>query len=311
LHPDVWKGANKKFRKIPHEKLEREQLAAPKTEEKWQKKIDKEQKKRDKKAEKMKEIGLDMPTSVLASPSIALQQRLADQDELKQVEEQEVAPTGAIEPPNDVPKDEVAVKASKKTKKEKKGKKGKNDEPEAAPEAEKVAPAATVEPPVNVTKDDVAAKASKKSKKEKKSKKGTKDDAEAASESKPVLEPTDTAMKSDAEDRSQPQDVEDASVAEAVEEGADKGSTKKKQKLSKAERKVLNADKRAEKKAKKLAEKSTAAPELADVGDAAEKAPEETAADATPIQRQSSLPTSFRLVNSTTLRSKARAAARS
>ncbi|KIW31845.1 hypothetical protein, variant [Cladophialophora immunda] len=124
LHPDVWKGANKKFRKIPHEKLERERLAAPKTEEQWQKIIDKEQRRRDKKATKMKAIGLDMPSSTLTAPAAALSQKLAGQEELKQVEnERNVNP--AIEPPSDLAEDKVAVDGGKKSKKEKKQKKEK------------------------------------------------------------------------------------------------------------------------------------------------------------------------------------------
>ncbi|KIV79089.1 hypothetical protein PV11_06675 [Exophiala sideris] len=134
LHPDVWKGADKKFRKIPHEKLEREKLAAPKTVEQWQKKVDKEQRKRELKAEKLKSLGIDMPVSILASPADALQQRLAAEEETKQVEDAESAPTGLIEPPEGLPKDEVAIKESKKSKKDKK----KKADAEPAAEAETV-----------------------------------------------------------------------------------------------------------------------------------------------------------------------------
>ncbi|EXJ71745.1 uncharacterized protein A1O5_05554 [Cladophialophora psammophila CBS 110553] len=131
LHPDVWKGANKKFRKIPHEKLERERLAAPKTEEQWQKKIEKEQRRRDKKAKKMKEIGLDMPSSTLTTPSTALSQKLAAGEGLKQIENEQDAPALAIQPASDLSDDKVAVEEGKKSKKEKKKnktKKGKTDE---------------------------------------------------------------------------------------------------------------------------------------------------------------------------------------
>ena len=154
VHPDVWKGANKKYRKIPHEKLEREQLAAPKTEEKWQKKIDKEQRKRDKKAEKMKAIGLEMPASTLTSPSVALKQILSDQIETKDTKEEKATATGAIEPPADVPKDEVAIKASKKSKKEKKTKKGKKDESEALSEPQQALQ--SIEPSVEEDAKDEA-----------------------------------------------------------------------------------------------------------------------------------------------------------
>merc|ERR1711939_886152 len=129
LHPDVWKGADKKFRKIPHEKLEREKLAAPKTEGQWQKKVDKEQRRRDQKAKKLQAIGLEMPVSTLTSPAKALQERLAAQEEPAQIESTDSGPTGMLEPPENIPKDDVAVKQAQKTKKDKKKKKA---EPNAA-----------------------------------------------------------------------------------------------------------------------------------------------------------------------------------
>lgn len=114
LHPDVWKGANKKYRKVPHDKLERERLAAPKSEIQWEKKINKEQKKRDKKAAKLASIGLEMPRSILASPSDALtQQKLLDRqlaDETEASIIRDTKPAGLLEPPNGLPKDEVAIK---------------------------------------------------------------------------------------------------------------------------------------------------------------------------------------------------------
>lgn len=114
LHPDVWKGANKKYRKVPHDKLDRERLAAPKSETQWEKKINKEQKKRDKKAAKLASIGLEMPRSILASPSDALtQQKLLDQqlaDETEAAIIRDTQPAGLLEPVNGLPKDEVAIK---------------------------------------------------------------------------------------------------------------------------------------------------------------------------------------------------------
>jgi nucleolar protein 15 len=75
VHADTFKGANKKFRKIPHEKLEREKLAAPKSVEQWQKKNDREKKKRDKKAKKLKDtLGYDVPEVTLKDPKEAVEQ---------------------------------------------------------------------------------------------------------------------------------------------------------------------------------------------------------------------------------------------
>ncbi|KIV89066.1 hypothetical protein PV10_08677 [Exophiala mesophila] len=156
LHPDVWKGANKKYRKVPHDKLEREKLAAPKSEVEWQKKIDKEQKRRDKKAAKLAKLGLEMPHSTLASPSDALkQQQLLDQEMADGAEViRDAEPAGLLEPPNGLPKDEVVIKKSaedetvkdsKKSKKSK-SKKNKSDSEPAPPVAKPVEEVAVAEP---------------------------------------------------------------------------------------------------------------------------------------------------------------------
>ncbi|KAK4934975.1 nucleolar protein [Elasticomyces elasticus] len=199
LHPDVWKGADKKFRKIPHEKLEREKLAAPKTVEQWQKKVDKEQRKRELKAEKLKSLGIDMPGSILASPADALQQRLAAEEETKQIEDAESAPTGLIEPPEGLPKDEVAIKESKKSKKDKK----KKADAEPAAEAETVVDQET----------PAEAKPKAAAKKDKKKKAG--------------LESTEPAT----------QTVDDASAVDEVEVRAD-GKVKKEKKEKKEKKKT-------------------------------------------------------------------------
>ncbi|KAJ9607688.1 nucleolar protein [Cladophialophora chaetospira] len=311
LHSDVWKGANKKFRKIPHEKLEREQLAAPKSEEKWQKKVDKEQRKRDKKAEKLKAIGLDMPASTLTSPSAALKKRLTDQEEPKQIEDEQTAPVGAIEPPPDVPKDEVAVKQAKKSKKEKKSKQEKSDATQAVSDFEPVvdtpeAPAQSKEETKKkkkVKKNEVehvadpvvdTPEASAQAKTGKKNKKTKKNEVEF------VAGPTPAEVSEDAPaDEAEPLRVDDEPVLDNAEEdlaasavntadGEATNSTEKKlskaqrKKLSKAEKKVINADrkalqaeKRALRQAEKLAKHSDVTPQATDGDDADEEAPED------------------------------------
>ena len=47
LHPDLWKGANKRFKRVPYTMLEKKALEAPKTAKQWEKKNAKEQKKRE------------------------------------------------------------------------------------------------------------------------------------------------------------------------------------------------------------------------------------------------------------------------
>lgn len=68
LHPDVWKGANKKFHKVPNTKLEGQMLAAPKSAEKWDSKKAKEEARRKKKAKSLEQIGYEMPSGPIAEP---------------------------------------------------------------------------------------------------------------------------------------------------------------------------------------------------------------------------------------------------
>ncbi|KAL2430444.1 putative RNA-binding protein [Exophiala dermatitidis] len=139
LHPDVWKGADKKYRKIPHEKLEREKLAAPKTADKWQKKVEKEQRKREEKAKKLKAIGVDMPASTLTNPADVVKDKLITAEEPKKAIEGSKPDTA-----------EKEAKESKKEKKDKKDKKDKkNKDKTGNVEEEKAAPnqdAVSVEP---------------------------------------------------------------------------------------------------------------------------------------------------------------------
>ena len=117
LHPALWKGANKRFRKVPYIMLQKRALEAPKTAEQWETKNAKEQKKREQKAEKMKDFGYEMKLPRLKNPQEVLEQRKlqnAEQQKLLRVaEEVQDGPLGAIEPPQGLPKDEVAMEAEK------------------------------------------------------------------------------------------------------------------------------------------------------------------------------------------------------
>ncbi|KAK1979468.1 hypothetical protein LZ30DRAFT_726229 [Colletotrichum cereale] len=59
LHEDVWKGANKRFKKIPWSKIAAGEIAKPRTESNWTHKVSKEEKKRLERAQKLKEIGYE------------------------------------------------------------------------------------------------------------------------------------------------------------------------------------------------------------------------------------------------------------
>ncbi|KAJ3050622.1 MKI67 FHA domain-interacting nucleolar phosphoprotein [Rhizophlyctis rosea] len=59
LHPDTWKGANKKFRVIPHNKIQREKHNKTKTPEQHTKLVDKLVKSESKKRKKLEELGIE------------------------------------------------------------------------------------------------------------------------------------------------------------------------------------------------------------------------------------------------------------
>ena len=112
LHEDVWKGANKKFRRIPHQRIEREKLAAPKSVEAWEKKNQREQKKRDKKAKELKEtIGYEMPEVKLKDPKAALEEaKMLEQksdETVKAIEEVSAQPTKSIEAAKETPTEPI------------------------------------------------------------------------------------------------------------------------------------------------------------------------------------------------------------
>ncbi|EKV19485.1 Ribosomal biogenesis protein Gar2 [Penicillium digitatum] len=63
LHPEIWKGANRRFKVTPWNLIEKKRLAKGKTREQWSKSIESEQKKRQAKINKLKALGyeLDLP----------------------------------------------------------------------------------------------------------------------------------------------------------------------------------------------------------------------------------------------------------
>jgi nucleolar protein 15 len=125
LHPDVWKGANKRFKKVPFNKIEKRKLEEPKTKDKWTGKIAREQGKRVAKAEKMKGMGYEYDLPKIQTVDEALEKKkLAQETEAKAIKSAIEAkePAGANEPPNGVPEDALALAKENKSKKGKKGK---------------------------------------------------------------------------------------------------------------------------------------------------------------------------------------------
>ncbi|KAJ5176391.1 uncharacterized protein N7482_002268 [Penicillium canariense] len=128
LHPEVWKGANRRFKRTPWNQIERKRLLKGKTREQWSKRIDQEQRKRVAKADKLKALGYE----------IDLPQLKAVEDVPVQVPEEEktieaATEKAAEEPVKAIEEPVKAVEApatNDDTPKPKKGKKPQQDTPQ-------------------------------------------------------------------------------------------------------------------------------------------------------------------------------------
>ena len=65
VHENLWVGANKRFSRIPYNKIEGKKLAMARPREHWAKKVEQETEKRALKREKLKAIGYDYEPPVL------------------------------------------------------------------------------------------------------------------------------------------------------------------------------------------------------------------------------------------------------
>jgi len=139
LHPDVWKGANRRFKKTPWNRIEKKRLEKGKTREQWAERIQKEQEKRNAKAEKLKALGYEMELPKLKSVD-----EVPVREEAKAIEPSETKadePVKAIEEPKAMETEKAdADDTPKKSKKEAKVKESKPT-PEEAPKKEEAKPA--------------------------------------------------------------------------------------------------------------------------------------------------------------------------
>jgi nucleolar protein 15 len=120
LHPEVWKGANRRFKRTPWNRIEKKRLEKGKTREQWSERIEREQKKRLAKAEKLKALGYEYELPQLKSVD-----EVPVQEETKAIEAADTTadePVKAIEAPSaQETKEETTVDDTpKKSKKEKK-----------------------------------------------------------------------------------------------------------------------------------------------------------------------------------------------
>jgi nucleolar protein 15 len=135
IHESLWKGANRRFKKVPWNKMAGKQLERPLSESKWEGKISKEEKRRSARAEKLKELGYEFeapalkaaeakPKAVEAGEEVKAIEAPAVESETKEVEKvEETVSEEKAEEPTDVTAEAPAKKAKGASKK--KGKKSK------------------------------------------------------------------------------------------------------------------------------------------------------------------------------------------
>lgn len=68
VHPDLWKGSNRRFKAVPWRRLEGKELTRPKTKEQWNNSINKEERRRKKLAKRLETMGYDFAMPSLSAP---------------------------------------------------------------------------------------------------------------------------------------------------------------------------------------------------------------------------------------------------
>ncbi|GAD95502.1 rRNA processing protein gar2 [Paecilomyces variotii No. 5] len=159
LHPDIWKGANRRFKKTPWNKIEKKRLESGKAREKWTKSIEQEQKRRIAKLEKLKELGYEFEIPELKSVD-AVPVQTKEKPALKAPEAVEAEEPKTIEAPSQDA--EKSANGTPKSSDKKKGKKTKGAEPDPVESKSTDAVEATVSPAAKKAKK--TEKAKKKSK---------------------------------------------------------------------------------------------------------------------------------------------------
>jgi nucleolar protein 15 len=133
-HDDIFKGANKRFKKVPWNKIAGKNLEKPLSESSWKKKVTKEQNKRNKSAEVLKKIGYTFEApAIQAIPPPALKLEDAESKAIEAAPEEEAEAPAAEKIVEDAPEEEKpkSISAPKtrvtkpKAKKAAKGKKAK------------------------------------------------------------------------------------------------------------------------------------------------------------------------------------------
>jgi nucleolar protein 15 len=134
LHPEIWKGANRRFKKTPWNRIEKKRLERGKTREQWTDRIAKEQKKRLSKAKKLKELGYEFNLPQLkAVEDVPIQEPKAiEAAETTETPATAEEPAKAVEPAP-AAKEDTPKKAKKGKKVEQEAKEAVTESPAAEP----------------------------------------------------------------------------------------------------------------------------------------------------------------------------------
>ncbi|KAK2748737.1 hypothetical protein FQN57_000318 [Myotisia sp. PD_48] len=238
LHEDIWKGANRRFKVTPWNKIERQRLESGKTREKWAEAVTKEEKKRAKRAEKMKAIGYEYsPPKLRAVDDVPVREEQGKLEETSHIEIEAEKDTSSKEVT--VAEEEAAEKPVSKASKKKKAAAPKEDttpakQPAPKPKAEQVLP-------VNGNDDK---KSKKNQKKEKKEEPVTKEPA--VSIPKPAKDTTTSKDKGDQGAKAGKKTAVKGKEAEKVGEKAEKKAVPKEAEKAgeKAEKKLKSKKKK-------------------------------------------------------------------
>ncbi|KAK0634972.1 hypothetical protein B0T17DRAFT_23865, partial [Bombardia bombarda] len=92
VHPNLFKGCNRRFKAVPWNKMAGKQLERPLSESKWQVKITKEEQRRAARAEKLKEIGYEFESPALKIAEAKEQAVIEAEEPVKAIEEAPAQP---------------------------------------------------------------------------------------------------------------------------------------------------------------------------------------------------------------------------
>lgn len=130
VHPDLFKGANRRFKVVPWNQMAGKQLERPLSESQWQVKISKEEQRRAARSEKLKEMGYEFEAPALKAAEAKPLLENGTEEEPKAIEATPAAETAEPKEEEEVPEAEVVKAKTTKSSEEatpqkKKGKKGK------------------------------------------------------------------------------------------------------------------------------------------------------------------------------------------